>query len=74
MSRITISDLAIDSNSFINEVAETEAAFVNGGFGSSFEAFTAGYGKFVTTIAFILLEGFKFGSKAALVSDFLKLG
>jgi hypothetical protein len=32
MSRITISDLAIDSNSFINEVAETEAAFVNGGF------------------------------------------
>ncbi|MBD2196855.1 MULTISPECIES: hypothetical protein [Calothrix] len=33
MSRITISDLAIDSNSFINEVDETEAAFVNGGFG-----------------------------------------
>ncbi|BAY61116.1 hypothetical protein NIES22_11770 [Calothrix brevissima NIES-22] len=32
MSRITISDLAIDSNSFINEVDETEAAFVNGGF------------------------------------------
>ncbi|NEU72145.1 hypothetical protein PI95_006060 [Hassallia byssoidea VB512170] len=32
MSRITISDLAIDSNSFINEVAETEAASVNGGF------------------------------------------
>ncbi|AKG20245.1 hypothetical protein [Calothrix sp. 336/3] len=35
MSRITISDLAIDSNSFINEVAETEAAFVNGGVSST---------------------------------------
>ncbi|MBW4571776.1 MAG: hypothetical protein KME31_28285 [Tolypothrix carrinoi HA7290-LM1] len=40
MSRITISDLAIDSNSFINEVAETEAAFVNGG-GFNFDFFGA---------------------------------
>ena len=53
MSRITISDLAIDSNSFINEVAETEAAFVNGGFSKS-DAFAAligilaSYEKFAT--------------------------
>lgn len=40
MSRITISNLAIDSNSFINEVAENEAGFVNGGF-SQQEAFGA---------------------------------
>ena len=40
MSRITISDLSIDSDSFMNEVAETEANFVNGGFGRQ-EAFEA---------------------------------
>jgi hypothetical protein len=74
MSRITISDLAIDSNSFINEVAETEAAFVNGGDGSSFDAFSAGFGDFAIKIALILLKGYKIGLKAALVSDFLKLG
>ncbi|WP_017652276.1 hypothetical protein [Fortiea contorta] len=44
MSRITISDLAIDSNSFINEVAETEAAFVNGGGLSKGDALTAALG------------------------------
>jgi hypothetical protein len=37
MSRITISDLAIDSNSFISEVAENEATFINGGAGFSKE-------------------------------------
>ncbi|BAY93834.1 MULTISPECIES: hypothetical protein [unclassified Tolypothrix] len=71
MSRITISDLAIDSNSFINEVAETEAAFVNGG---SLDTFNAGFGKFVTTLAFILLKAYKIGLKAEIVSQFLNLG
>jgi hypothetical protein len=57
MSRITISDLAIDSNSFINEVAETEAAFVNGGFNYAFfGAFLEGLASFalkLIKIAFI---------------------
>jgi hypothetical protein len=58
MSRITISDLAIDSNSFINEVAETEAAFVNGGgFNYAFfGAFLDGFAKFalqLIKIAFV---------------------
>ncbi|GAX44802.1 hypothetical protein NIES4075_58210 [Tolypothrix sp. NIES-4075] len=57
MSRITISDLAIDSNSFINEVAETEAAFVNGG-GFNFKFFgdsllgLADFAKFFIKVAF----------------------
>ena len=40
MSRITIYNLAIDSNSFINEVAENEAVSVNGGF-NKLDAFGA---------------------------------
>jgi hypothetical protein len=58
MSRITISDLAIDSNSFINEVAETEAAFVNGGDGFNFDFFggallgLAKFAEFFIKIAF----------------------
>ena len=31
MSKITVSDLAFDSKSFINEIAETESTSVNGG-------------------------------------------
>jgi hypothetical protein len=59
MSKITISDLAIDSNSFINEVAETEAAFVNGGGGGFNFAFfgaaltgLADFAKFFIKVAF----------------------
>lgn len=59
MSRITISDLAIDSNSFINEVAETEAAFVNGG--SFAAAFNAGFGPFALGIFALLADVYKKG-------------
>lgn len=57
MSRITISDLAIDSKSFINEVAETEAAFVNGGYDIALVAgFLQGYGDFALKIADLLAK------------------
>ncbi|BAY23602.1 hypothetical protein NIES2100_33940 [Calothrix sp. NIES-2100] len=57
MSRITISDLAIDSNSFINEVAETEAAFINGGYNPLIVgAFIKGYGKLIEKIVKVLAK------------------
>ncbi|MBD2354372.1 hypothetical protein H6G41_06975 [Tolypothrix sp. FACHB-123] len=57
MSRITISDLAIDSNSFINEVDETEAAFVNGGYNPLLVgAFIEGYGLLVEKIVKVLAK------------------
>ncbi|MBD2163424.1 hypothetical protein H6G04_03300 [Calothrix membranacea FACHB-236] len=57
MSRITISDLAIDSNSFINEVAENEAAFVNGGYNIELVGgFLKGYGEFAFKIAELLAK------------------
>lgn len=70
MSRITISDLAIDSNSFINEVAETEATFVNGG--SFAAAFNAGFGPFALSIFGILADIYKTGLGVFAVLDLVK--
>lgn len=66
MSRITISNLAIDSNSFINEVAENEAVFVNGGFGKQ-EAF----GALIGILASYEVFATSFLKTSNLVVDFL---
>jgi hypothetical protein len=70
MSRITISDLAIDSNSFIDEVAETEAAFINGG--GSFANFNAGFGQFAAFAINALLTAYVKGAAFATILDILK--
>ncbi|MEC4814629.1 MAG: hypothetical protein SAK29_15330 [Scytonema sp. PMC 1069.18] len=59
MSRITISDLSAHSNSFINELPETEIIYVNGGYEDDvLAAFTLGYGQFALDIAKILQTTF----------------
>jgi hypothetical protein len=71
MSRIQIADLEINSNSFINELADTESEAVNGGMGL-LDAFVLGYGAFVIQIAKILQEGFLKGTAMLIAYELAK--
>ncbi|MBW4509398.1 MAG: hypothetical protein KME64_23170 [Scytonematopsis contorta HA4267-MV1] len=71
MSRIQIADLEMNSNSFINELADTESEAVNGGMGL-LDAFVLGYGAFVVQIAKILQEGFLKGTAMLIAYELAK--
>jgi hypothetical protein len=70
MSRITISELTVESQSFINEVAETETTSVNGG--DALTAFALGYGGFVVEIAKILQNTFLKGTGILAIYQLVK--
>ncbi|KAF3888925.1 MULTISPECIES: hypothetical protein [Nostocales] len=71
MSRITISDLTVNSESFINEVAEAETTCVNGGF-DALTSFVLGYGGFVVEIAKILQNTFLKGTGILAIYQLVK--
>lgn len=71
MSRIQIADLEMNSNSFINELADTESEVINGGMGL-LDAFVLGYGAFVVQIAKILQEGFLKGTAMLIAYELAK--
>ncbi|NMG19838.1 hypothetical protein [Brasilonema bromeliae] len=70
MSKITVSDLAFDSKSFINEVAETESSSVNGG-GDAL-TFASSYGGFVIEISKILQNSFLKGTAILAIAELAK--
>ncbi|KYC37657.1 hypothetical protein WA1_40055 [Scytonema hofmannii PCC 7110] len=70
MSRITISELTVDSKSFINEVAETETTCVNGG--DALTSFVLGYGAFAVEIAKILQDTFLKGTGILAIYQLVK--
>ena len=71
MSRITISELAVNSESFINEIAETETTCVNGGY-DTLSAFALGYGNFVKDIVQILQDSFLKGTAILAIYQLVK--
>ncbi|MBW4509399.1 MAG: hypothetical protein KME64_23175 [Scytonematopsis contorta HA4267-MV1] len=71
MTKIQITDLEINSISFINEVAETESEAVNGGLGL-LDAFVLGYGGFALEISKILQNSFLKGTAMLVAYDLAK--
>lgn len=69
MSKITISDLAFDSKSFINEIAETESSSVNGGGETAALLFLAGFSDLLKTSVLPFVQKI---TGALLISDLLK--
>lgn len=72
MSKITVSDLAFDSKSFINEIAETESNSVNGGDLDALTSFVLGYGDFAIKIANILQNTFLKGTGILAIAQLVK--
>lgn len=70
MSKITVSDLAFDSKSFINEVAETESSSVNGG--SEALTFATNYGPYTLKIFEILQNSFLKGTGILAITELVK--
>lgn len=70
MSKITVCDLAFDSKSFINEIAETESTSVNGG--SEALTFAGGFAGVVIKISEILQNSFLKGTGILAISELVK--
>ncbi|KAB8330002.1 hypothetical protein SD80_032830 [Scytonema tolypothrichoides VB-61278] len=70
MSKITVYDLAFDSKSFINEVAETESTSVNGG--SEALTFATNYGAYTLKIFEILQNSFLKGTGILAITELVK--
>ena len=70
MSTITVSDLALDFKSFINEIAETESTSVNGG--DALTSFVLGYGGFAIKISEILQNSFLKGTGILAITQLVK--